>query len=206
MMSGSTRFEPYWDGKWNNWLVNLKQGDYLVSDEPILMTTVLGSCVSACVFDPVAKIGGMNHFLLPDAGNSDLGSGSFRYGVHAMEILVNTLVKKGASHQRLQVKVCGAADVVSGITNKVGACNEIFIRRYIRTENLTLAAQDLGGLSPRRVVFNPQDGRLRIKKLHKPLTPDTVTAEQRRAQSLRQASESSADIELFGLDQEIPND
>jgi len=198
-MAGSALFERYWDSKWNSWLVNLRQGDYLVSDEPILMTTVLGSCVSACVFDPVAKVGGMNHFLLPDEGTSEPLTGSYRYGVHAMEILVNTLLKKGADQQRLEVKVCGAADVISAFTHKVGACNEVFIRRYLKTEHLNLTAEDLGGLSPRRIMFNPQDGRLRVKKLHNPLTPDTVTAEQRRAQSLKHTSERSADIELFDI-------
>jgi len=198
MLVGSGKLERYWDGNWNTWLVNLAQGDYAVSDEPILLTTVLGSCVAACVYAPDKRMGGINHFLLPHAGASDKGSDSFRYGVHAMEVLINSLLRKGAARDSLIMKVCGAADVVSGLSNRVGQANATFIRLYALHEQLNLQAEDLGGDNPRRVVFDPQSGSMKVKRLIRHLSREQVEVEAHQAEKLEQAVLNSADVELFG--------
>lgn len=198
MLVGSGKLERYWDHNWEKWLVNLAQGDYAVSDEPILLTTVLGSCVAACVYSPERKMGGINHFLLPHAGASDAGSGSFRYGIHAMEVLINSLLRKGADRDELQMKVCGAADVVRGLSNRVGVANATFIRLYAKQEHLNLLAEDLGGDNPRRVVFDPQTGSMKVKRLTKHLSTEEVLKETARAEKLEQKILDSADVELFG--------
>jgi len=198
MLVGSGKLERYWDGNWNKWLVNLAQGDYAVSDEPILLTTVLGSCVAACVYAPDKRMGGINHFLLPHAGASDKGSDSFRYGVHAMEVLINSLLRKGAARDSLIMKVCGAADVVSGLSNRVGQTNATFIRLYALHEQLNLQAEDLGGDNPRRVVFDPQSGSMKVKRLIRHLSREQVEVEALQAEKLEQAVLKSADVELFG--------
>ena len=198
MLVGSGKLERYWDGNWNTWLVNLAQGDYAVSDEPILLTTVLGSCVAACVYAPDKRMGGINHFLLPHAGASDKGSDSFRYGVHAMEVLINSLLRKGAARDSLIMKVCGAADVVSGLSNRVGQANATFIRLYALHEQLNLQAEDLGGDNPRRVVFDPQSGSMKVKRLIRHLSREQVEVEALQAEKLEQAVLKSADVELFG--------
>jgi len=202
MLVGSGKLERYWDDSWEKWLVNLAQGDYAVSDEPLLLTTVLGSCVSACIYSPDRKMGGINHFLLPHAGASDAESKSFRYGVHAMEVLINSLLRKGAQRDALQVKVCGAADVVRGLSNHVGVANATFIRLYAKQENLNLTAEDLGGDNPRRVVFDPQTGSMKVKRLIKHLSTEEVLKETARAEKLEQKVLDAADVELFGGNKE----
>lgn len=202
MLVGSGKLERYWDHTWNNWLVNLAQGDYAVSDEPILLTTVLGSCVAACLYAPDKQMGGINHFLLPEAGASEPEANSFRYGVHAMEVLINSLLRKGAARETLQLKVCGAGDVVSGLSNRVGKANATFITLYAKQEKLDLLAADLGGDHPRRVVFNPTTGSMKVKKLTKHLSRDDVRSETAEAAKLQQKLLSQTDIEIFSNDKE----
>lgn len=202
MLVGSGKLERYWDHHWNNWLVNLAQGDYAVSDEPILLTTVLGSCVASCLFAPDIKMGGINHFLLPSAGASENESNSFRYGVHAMEVLINSLLRKGASRNSLELKVCGAADVVSGLSNRVGQANAAFIRLYAQQEGLNLLAEDLGGDKPRRVIFNPTTGSMKVKRLTRHLNRDDVESEAVRAARLERKILESADVEIFSTSKE----
>lgn len=197
MLVGSGKLERYWDSNWGKWLVNLAQGDYAVSDEPILLTTVLGSCVAACIYAPDKRMGGINHFLLPHAGASDRDSTSFRYGIHAMEVLINSLLRKGAERDSLVLKVCGAADVVSGLSNRVGQANAAFIKLYAMHEQLNLQAQDLGGDNPRRVVFDPQSGSMKVKRLMRHLSKEQVQVETRQAEKLEQEVIHSAEVELF---------
>ena len=202
MLVGSGKLERYWDHHWSNWLVNLAQGDYAVSDEPILLTTVLGSCVAACLYAPDKKMGGINHFLLPQAGASESESSSFRYGVHAMEVLINSLIRKGASRETLELKVCGAADVVSGLSNRVGQANAAFIRLYARQEQLNLLAADLGGDNPRRVVFDPTTGSMKVKRLARHLSKDDVRHETVQAAKIEREVLRHAEVELFSNDKE----
>jgi chemotaxis protein CheD len=137
--------------------VHVIQGRFEVSDDArIMMTTVLGSCVAACMSDPAAGVGGMNHFLLPGDG----GGEGLRYGVHAMELLVNALLQKGARRERLQVKLFGGGRLFDKLTD-VGAQNAAFAERFVRDEGLSFAGGSLGGGQARRVQFWPVSGRAR---------------------------------------------
>jgi chemotaxis protein CheD len=133
------------------------QGRYAVSNDPQeMLTTLLGSCVAACIHDPVAGVGGMNHFLLPgEAGSADL-----RYGVHAMELLVNGLLQRGGRRDRLTARIFGGARMVQGLSD-VGALNVAFAERFFRNEDIPLVGSSTGGVQARRVQFWPVTGRTR---------------------------------------------
>lgn len=137
------------------------QGEFRISDEPdLVLATILGSCVAACMRDPLAGVGGLNHFLLPgESGGSGTGTAE-RYGVHAMELLVNGLLTRGAQRHRLEVKLFGGAATVSGLSD-VGAQNASFARDFVRRERLTTVGECLGGARGRRLQFWPVSGRAR---------------------------------------------
>jgi chemotaxis protein CheD len=136
------------------------QGEYRVVDDPdMVLATVLGSCVAACLRDPDAGVGGMNHFLLP----GDLGAShgeAERYGVHLMELLVNGLLKKGARRDRLEGKLFGGARMMEGLSD-IGAKNAAFAKRFLVNEGIRLVAENLGGDRGRRVEYSPVSGRAR---------------------------------------------
>ncbi|MCY6382414.1 chemotaxis protein CheD [Hoeflea prorocentri] len=135
------------------------QGKYLVSDDPnVVLSTILGSCVAACLRDPVAGVGGMNHFLLPgEAGSSGEAT---RYGVHLMELLINGLLQKGAKKDRLEAKVFGGAQTMSRLSD-VGRQNGEFAERFLTDEAIPIVNASLGGELGRKVEFWPVSGRAR---------------------------------------------
>lgn len=138
--------------------VNIVQGEYKVSDDPsVVLTTLLGSCVAACIRDPVTGIGGMNHFLLP---GGDVGSSrdSERMGVHLMELLLNGLMRQGASRERLEAKLFGGARMMSGLSD-IGAKNAAFARKFLDYEGIKVVGGDTGGQQGRRIQFWPGSGR-----------------------------------------------
>ena len=137
---------------------------YLVVDDGTALVTVLGSCVAACIRDPMLQLGGMNHFLLPD-GNVGDGAPA-RYGSYAMELLINDLLKRGAARNRLEAKVFGGANVLKGFTsNPVGTRNAEFVRRYLDAERIPVMAEDLRGIHPRKVCYFPATGRAVVQRL-----------------------------------------
>lgn len=137
--------------------VHVIQGDHHVTDsENVVLTTVLGSCVAACVRDPVAGVGGMNHFLLGEGG----GGEDIRYGAYAMEVLINALIAKGADRRRLEAKLFGGARMFHGLSD-VGASNARFARKFLQDEGIPLTGESLGGMGARRVEFWPATGRVR---------------------------------------------
>jgi chemotaxis protein CheD len=141
--------------------VHIVQGQFHVTDDPgIVLSTVLGSCVAACIRDPTANVGGMNHFLLPGDKDRDLTREAERYGVHLMELLVNELLKRGARRERLEAKLFGGAQVVDGLTD-IGAKNAEFAERFLRYEGIVFAGGSLGGACGRRIEFWPVSGRAR---------------------------------------------
>lgn len=158
----------YYDPHFECEAVKILPGEYFVTPRDILIVTVLGSCVSVCLRDRQSGIGGMNHFMLP--GNSDEGFGpvssSARYGVYAMELLINQLLKLGARRHQLEAKVFGGGCVLRGITaNNVGQRNVDFALDYLHTEGIELLAEDLLDIYPRKVYFFPASGRVLVKKL-----------------------------------------
>lgn len=141
--------------------VNIIQGEYFVTDDPdIVLTTLLGSCVAACIRDPIARVGGMNHFLLPGADVRMQVNEAERYGVHLMELLVNGLLQRGARKDRLEAKLFGGARTVEGLSD-IGARNADFAERFLHNEDISLIGGSLGGDCGRRLQFWPVLGRAR---------------------------------------------
>lgn len=158
----------YFDRQFDTDAVKILPGEYYVTQRDLLIVTVLGSCVSVCLRDRTTGIGGMNHFMLP--GNNDGGIGpvssSARYGVYAMELLINHLLKLGARRNQFEAKVFGGGSVLRGITgNNVGQRNADFVLDYLHTEGIPVVADDLLDIYPRKVYFFPHTGRVLIKKL-----------------------------------------
>ncbi len=153
---GLRRFRNPQDGQWH---VQIMQGDYYVSDRPDeVLTTILGSCISACIRDPVAGLGGMNHFLLPEGSGAD--ANAQRFGVNAMEKLINGILGRGGDRRRLEAKLFGGANVIAALSS-VGTRNAAFARRFLEDEGIGLAGGDVGGTHPRRIQFWPSSGRAR---------------------------------------------
>jgi chemotaxis protein CheD len=157
--------------------VKVLPGEYFVSSDDILIMTVLGSCIAACLWDGRARVGGMNHFMLPD-GDSMEGSG--RYGSYAMELLINEMLKRGARRESLQAKVFGGAQVVAGFTTmNVGERNTQFVLDYLGTERIPIMSQDVLDIHPRKVCFFPTTGRALVKRLAH-TRPDALAVEERK--------------------------
>lgn len=148
------------------------QGNHAVSADPnVLMTTVLGSCVAACLYDPARAVGGMNHFLLADnAEGARFAEETMRYGAYAMEVLINDLMKLGARRERLEAKVFGGAKMIEAL-NDIGAANAAFARTFLRDEGIPTIAASLGGRRARRVEFWPATGRVRQREVQEAVAP-----------------------------------
>lgn len=189
--------EGYFDIQFQSQALQVLPGEYLVTANDVMLVTVLGSCVSACVRDPVAGVGGMNHFMLPE---SDLGgavSESARYGSYAMEMLINEMLKRGARRSRLEVKLFGGAAILPGFTvSNVGDRNVRFARAYAAAEGLRIAGEDLLDVVARRVHYFPRTGRVMLKRLPSVQQVEMV-AHERRYLSRLQQSPTQGSVELF---------
>lgn len=176
----------------------LLPGEYYATGREMLLVTVLGSCVAACIRDPKTGIGGMNHFMLPEGGDPhDLMSASARYGSYAMEVLVNQLVKLGANRSRLEAKVFGGAAVLRGFTTvNVGEANSDFVLAYLAQERIRVVSQDLRGIHPRKVYFFPATGRVLVKKLRNAHN-DTIVAREREYNLSLSRTPIAGEVELF---------
>jgi chemotaxis protein CheD len=141
--------------------VHIVQGEFQVTDDPnLVVSTLLGSCVAACIRDPVAGVGGMNHFLLPGDTGRERDGEAERYGDFLMELLVNGLMQKGACRERLEAKLFGGARMLQGLSD-IGAKNAEFAERYLQYEGIRLVSKDLGGERGRRLQYWPVSGRAR---------------------------------------------
>ena len=182
----------YYDPALDADVIKLLPAEWRVSSDPIALATVLGSCVAACIYDPTACVGGMNHFMLPDAAPGD---GSARYGAHAMELLINGLLKAGASRQRLQAKVFGGGNVLPGMTlDPIGTRNGNFVLNYLTAERIPIVAQDLFGVQPRKVCFFVRTGRTLVKRL--PAAGEIARVERAYRSQLAQKPVAGS-VELF---------
>lgn len=161
------------------------QGNFRLSSDPkLILSTVLGSCVAVCLFDPRARVGGMNHYLLPQDRRES--SGDVKYGTYAMELLINGLLKAGAERAGLVAKIFGGAKMFDNLTD-IGAANAAFGLAFLDRENIPILARDLGGVSARRVQFRPAWGTARM------LTVPRTEVEEK----LTPAKAAAPDIELF---------
>lgn len=142
-------------------VVSVVQGEFAVSAaSSVRMTTVLGSCIAACIFDPNKKIGGMNHFLLPEAMSGN--SSNVKYGAYLMELLLNDLLKSGAQRRHMRAKLYGGSKMNISVGN-VGERNIAFVQKYLQNEGIPIEANDLGGNHSRRVIFYPTTGEVELK-------------------------------------------
>ena len=191
---GKRRFDGYRQRR----IVRVGQGNIHISADPdIILDTVLGSCIAACIRDPVLKIGGMNHFLLPRSclvGNSRFDPLASRYGIHAMELLINGIMSKGGQRNRLEVKLFGGGNVVRGISG-IGHENADFIERFMRDENLSISSMHLRGTWARRIEYSPVTGRARMMLITGNYTQKIHREEMRHVACV--AETSGGDIELF---------
>jgi len=188
----------YFDRDFQVEAVKILPGQYHASRGDGSICTVLGSCVAACLWDPLECIGGMNHFMLPGEPSSPASPWAVtaRFGVYAMEVLINDMLHLGADRRRLVAKVFGGARVLQGFgTLDVGARNAEFILDFLREERIQLLAQDLLGASPRKVHFFPATGKVQLKKLH--LQSDDALQRQEREYLRNLAGGTGGDIEIF---------
>ena len=189
----------YFDKNFNSQAVKLLPGEYYVTDKDMLLVTVLGSCVAACIRDCQSGIGGMNHFMLPEGGG-DAGSplnASARYGTYAMEILINQLLKLGARRSNLEAKVFGGGNVLDGLTvANVGQRNADFVLKFLQIEKIRVVAQDLVDVFPRKVYFFPKDNKKKKKKLRN--VRNTTVSQREKDYKLRlHKVDSGGEVELF---------
>lgn len=188
----------YYDRTFDCEAAKILPGEYYCTDQDMVIVTVLGSCVSACIRDRISGIGGMNHFMLPDSGGDDsIVSESMRYGAYAMEILINQLLKRGARRDNLEAKLFGGGSVLRAFTTtNVGERNVEFVQRFLAEEKISVTAADLSGIYPRKVYFFPRTGRVLVKKL-KQMHNNTIVVRERSYASRLKASKVAGEVELF---------
>lgn len=187
----------YYDRRFEKEAVKILPGEYFVTGRDILIVTVLGSCVSVCLFDSRAGVGGMNHFMLPDRDEHSVASESARYGSYAMEMLINNLLKAGASRSRLEAKVFGAGRVLAGMTHTdVGARNATFVMHYLEDERIPVRAQDLLGVYPRKIYFFPSEGRVLVKRL-RAMHNDTIIQRELKYEAMLESVKVEGTVDLF---------
>jgi len=187
----------YYDRNFQLTAAKILPGEYYVSDEGMLLVTVLGSCVAACIRDTESGAGGMNHFMLPDDGGRDAMGSSARYGTYAMEVLINQLLKMGARRNRLEAKVFGGGAVLASLaSSNVGARNAEFVLEYLKTEKIPVVAKDLLDSYPRKVYYFPATGRVLVKKLHR-VHNETLFSRERDYKDRLSGARLEGDVELF---------
>ena len=186
----------YFDAHFRSEAVKVLPGEYFVHDQDILITTTLGSCIAACLWDRDKRIGGMNHFMLPEGGSSADGG---RYGSYAMELLIDELLRRGASRATLEAKVFGGGAVMGGMSVlNVGERNTSFVLDYLHSERIAVVSKDVLDICARKVCFMPASGKVMVKRLAS--TNAEVVAAQERAASPAAAAPDRAgggSLDLF---------
>ena len=184
----------YHDAFFDNDAVKILPCEYFVYHEDILIMTTLGSCIAACLWDRERRVGGMNHFMLPDGNGADNG----RYGSYAMELLINEMLKQGATRATMEAKVFGGGQVIDGMTSmNIGERNTEFVTEYLKTERIPIVSKDVLGIHARKVCFLPASGKAMVKRLA--ATNTAALAAQDRA-AVKQAvpqSTGGGSVDLF---------
>lgn len=191
----------FFDSRFNARIINVAPGSHGISDrDDEVLSTLLGSCVAACIRDRETGHGGMNHFLLPgddENGGLALSGEDMRFGVNAMEVLINALIRRGARRDRLEAKIFGGADMKTGARlHAVGERNASFARRFLDREGIPILRQDLGGGQPRRVNYQPATGRAWVSHIDRPRAAGVLEAETEYRRSLK-ARPTQAILEIF---------
>ncbi len=153
----------------NRMVCEIFAGDYHASKDPkLVFSTLLGSCISVCMQDSVNKISGINHFMLPSAlkGDSILLNGDARYGIQSMELLINSMMKLGATRKHLKAKVFGGGKVLGTTVTAVSDSNIMFALNFLQMEEIPILAKDVGGNTGRKLYFFPETFEVFVKKIH----------------------------------------
>ncbi|MCH2058452.1 MAG: chemoreceptor glutamine deamidase CheD [Thalassotalea sp.] len=194
----------YWDKQRNIVVAKILPGEFYMTSNALTISTTLGSCIAACIWDDRMGIGGMNHFMLPitdksinevDWGSRGLASDAYRYGNFAMEHLVNTILKNGGYRDNLKAKVFGGGKVLKKMSD-VGERNIDFVFDYLSTEKISVVSYDVGSIYPRKVLFEPTTGRAFVKKLDN-LSNDTIAQREQDYRSSIDSGHVEGDVELF---------
>lgn len=201
-LRGFSHINRYWDKMHNTYAAKILPGEYYVTTNDELIVTVLGSCVSACIRDPIFGIGGMNHFMLPAQKStsskqwgSNAVSAATRYGNYAMEHMINDILKNGGDRRNLELKLFGGGKILKNMTD-VGRRNIDFILDYIHVESLNVIAKDLGDIYPRKVVFHPTSGKVKVKKIRS-LHNETIAQRENEYMSKLDVEPVESEIDLF---------
>lgn len=202
VLPGFEHVRRSWNAKYEAYAARILPGEYYVTRSEEGVYTTLGSCISACIRDRVTGVGGMNHFMLPASAKDDgehwratgLGAAT-RYGNYAMEHLINVILRSGGQRRNLEVKIFGGGRMMEKMTD-VGQRNIDFVINYLKTESLSILAQDVGDVFPRMVVYFPATGRVRVKRLRSLHNNVIVNQESAYIQSIAEKP-VSGDIELF---------
>jgi len=200
---GFQAIHRYFDTASSRWTAKILPGEFYVTRHDEAISTVLGSCISACICDRRLGVGGMNHFMLPADSASgaadrwmDPATGlATRYGSHAMECLINALLKLGGRREHFEIKLFGGGRILASMTD-VGEHNVTFVREYLKSEGLAVAAEDLGDIYPRRIVYFPDSGKVRVRRLQ-PLEATAIAERERRYQGDLARQSGGGDVELF---------
>ena len=183
----------FYDAFFKNDAVKILPGEYFVHDQDILIMTTLGSCIAACLWDREARVGGMNHFMLP-AGDADSG----RYGSYAMELLINEMMKHGATRATMEAKVFGGGQVIDGMTSmNIGENNTDFVMAYLKTERIPIMSKDVLGPYPRKVCFLPASGKAMVKRLASANTAALAAQDRAAVQRAVPANTGGGSVDLF---------
>lgn len=183
----------WYDSHFGNDAVKVLPGEYFVHAEDILIMTTLGSCIAACLWDRERRIGGLNHFMLPEGSGSD-----GRYGSYAMELLINEMLRQGASRAALEAKVFGGAQVIAGMdTMNVGQRNTRFVLDYLQTERIPVVSRDVLDVHPRKVCFMPANGRVVVKRLRPTDAAALLQQDRAAAQRAQPVASTGGSIDLF---------
>jgi chemotaxis protein CheD len=195
-LPGFEGIKRFWDAGRGQVVAKILPGEFYLTRSDELVATMLGSCVSACIRDRLLGLGGMNHFLLPDNSiDSDISGQAMRYGSFAMEQLINQILKFGGQRQRLEAKLTGGGRIIEGLGD-VGAHNIHFAQQYLAREGIELVGEDLGGSCPRKVLYHPASGTLRVKRL-KRLRNDTLRRRERSYCEGLKNRPLEGEVELF---------
>jgi len=201
-IAGFENIKRYWDNTHGIYTAKILPGEYYVTINDESIVTVLGSCVSACIRDRVFGVGGMNHFMLPETSADDaekiaMGGKAARYGGFAMEQMINDILKNGGLRKNLEVKIFGGGKIIKNMsTMDVGKRNIDFVNDYIRTEDLALLSADVGDVYPRKVIYFPATGKVRVKKLRN-MHNNTIAEREMNYRSKIVEQSPVGDIELF---------
>lgn len=184
----------YRDHHFNVDTVKVLPGEYYVTTDDMMIMTVLGSCIAACIWDPKVRVGGMNHFMLPEGA----GDTSGRYGSYAMELLINEMIKLGARRESMQAKVFGGGQVMHSFTTmNVGERNTAFVMDYLQTERISIISKDVLDIHPRKVCYFPATGKAMVKRLAHSHPESLETQERKGSAAVVAKTTAGGSVDLF---------